>query len=58
MEGVHRVKMAHGNLVTTTKNKCLLRLALHTEWGPAVLEPFCFSVMQGEDDTILWGKLP
>lgn len=34
---------------------CPLRLALHTEWGPVVLEPFRLSVMPGEDDTIFLG---
>ncbi|CAB1118666.1 unnamed protein product [Ectocarpus sp. CCAP 1310/34] len=41
--------------VPTTNKACPLRLALHTEWGPVVLEPFRFSVMPGEDDTILLG---
>lgn len=53
MQGAHDVKMVDGSLVPTTTKTCPLRLALHTEWGPVMLGPFCFSVMPAEDDTIL-----
>ncbi|CAN0155463.1 unnamed protein product [Scytosiphon promiscuus] len=34
---------------------CLIRVALHTSWGPVAMAPFSFAVMPGNDDAVSIG---
>ncbi|CAB1109830.1 unnamed protein product [Ectocarpus sp. CCAP 1310/34] len=51
----HQVKTVEGRLVTVTEKTCPVRMTIHTQWGPVVLDPRAFAVMPGTDDVVIIG---
>ena len=56
MAGEHLVKLANGNVERVEQKTCLVRTALHTSWGPVVVDPCSFAVMPGTDDVVIMGS--
>ena len=56
MARAHPVKLADGNVRSMQSKTCLVRTALHTSWGPVVLEPCHYAVMPGADDVDFIGS--
>ena len=56
MARAHPVKPADGNVRSMQSKTCLVPTALHTSWGPVVLEPCHYAVMPGADDVVIIGS--
>ena len=46
-------KMADGNLVLVKKKSCPVRAALHTMWGPVVMDPVLYATLSGKEDVVI-----
>ena len=51
------VKMADGELVLVKKKSCPVRTALHTMWGPVVMDPVLYATLSGKEDVVILGSL-
>lgn len=51
----HQLKMADGRVLPVSEKTRPVRAALHTAWGPVVMNPISFAAMQGDDDVVLIG---
>ena len=47
------VKMADGKLVLVKQKSCPVRRALHTMWGPGVMDPVSYAVLPGKEDVMI-----
>eukprot|EP00903_Cladosiphon_okamuranus_P005335 g5333.t1 len=50
------LRAVDGRELTVTEKTCSVRVALHTAWGPVVLDPQPLAVMPGTDDVMIIGK--
>ena len=50
------VKMADGKLVLVKQKSCSVRTALHTMWGPVMMDPVSYAVFPGKEDMVLLGS--
>ena len=50
------VKMANGKLVLVKQTSCPVRIALHTIWGPVVMDPVSYAVLPGKGDVVILGS--
>eukprot|EP00903_Cladosiphon_okamuranus_P006086 g5996.t1 len=50
------LRAVDGRELTVTEKTCPVRVALHTAWGPVVLDPQPLAVMPGTDDVMIIGK--
>ena len=48
--------MTDGKLVLVKQNSCPVRAALHTMWGPVVIDPVSFAVLPGKEDVGVLGS--
>lgn len=51
-----KLRVVDGCELLVTEKTCLVRLAIHTAWGPVVVEPQHFAVMPGTDDVVIVGS--
>lgn len=49
MEDSQQVRVANGHVRHVIEKTCLVRVALHTSWGPVMMDLFSFAVMPGTD---------
>ena len=47
------VKMADGKLVLVKQKSCPVRRALHTMWGPVVMNTVPYAVLPGKEDVMI-----
>ena len=50
------VKIADGKLVLVKQKSCPVRTALHTMWGPVVMDPVSYAVLPGKTDVVILGS--
>ena len=50
------VKMADGKLVLVKQKSCTVRAALHTLWGPVMMDPVSYAVLPGKEDVVILGS--
>ena len=47
------IKMAEGKLVLVKQKSCPVRTALHTMWGPVVMDPVSYAVLPGTENVVI-----
>ena len=50
------VKIADGKLVLVKQKSCPVRTALHTMWGPVVMDPVSYAVLPGKTEVVILGN--
>ena len=48
--------MADVKLVLVKQTSCPVRTALHTMWGPVVMDPVSYAVLQGKEGVVILGS--
>ena len=43
-------------MVLVKQKSCLVRTALHTTWGPVVMDPVSYAVFPGKEDVVILGS--
>ena len=52
------VNTTDGKLMQVKQKLCPVKAALHTMWGPVVMDPVSYAVLPGKEDVVIVGSLP